>query len=120
MKRITVFLTWLATLLAGLLIGTVGFQGGQIALIFTGFAAVFSLPYLIIMVAISPLIKNFWKTQLVHFGLTILTSFVVLFLEEDFVSELFWIAYCYFGIAFIIQFIVWKTRSNKESEENEA
>ncbi len=108
MKATMIFWTWLITLALGFIGGSVLFQSLTVGVIGTSIATIFSLPYLLIMISASFGIKDFWKQQIVHAACTILTSLVLVILDQGLNKELLGLPLGYFVVALIVQYLLYK------------
>ncbi len=118
MKPIMIFGTWFLTLLLGLLISTMAFQSMEMGFLFATISAIGSLGYLFFMIIFAFFLQDFWKQQIVHLVTTIMTIMVLLILEEDFVTDLFWMPIPYFAVALTIQYLFYKNSTQQVATEN--
>ncbi|MGJ8660702.1 MAG: hypothetical protein ACSHXL_01565 [Bacteroidota bacterium] len=107
MKPLDVIYTWLITLILGLILLSIGTGRLELGPIFTIVAGLFSIPYLFIMILASKGITKFWVLQLVHLLITCFTALVIYGMDEEFVSDLFWAVFPYFGLGLAVQAYWW-------------
>ena len=107
--------TWFLTLFIGFIVESIIFQSFEGALLFSGIAALFSLPYLGIMIVLSGFVHDFWKMQLVHLIITFATALGLFLFAEGYSQDLYWLTFVYYGGGFLIQLFIWQ--KNNWSEE---
>ena len=119
MRVATIVGTWILTLFIGFIVESIIFQSLEGALLFSGIAALFSLPYLVIMIVLSGFVHDFWKMQFVHLILTLATALGLFLFAEGYSQNLFWLTFVYYGGGFLVQLFVYLNKNKLENSIEE-
>lgn len=113
LKAKQIFFSWLLTILFGGILAFLIAGELEAAPVFSYLAAIFSLPYLIVMLLLVKRLKGFLKIQIAHTLFALLTAFVVYAFGGRILSGFYWATFIYYGIGVVLHYFFWRKNKSK-------